>query len=191
MQFWTLIKTYILEIAAVVGALIFIWKSILVPFGKRYKQLTNIYDNLEKTMPIITNLANDFKPNGGNSLRDVINRIDKNTEGANSRLWITLELTPHAYYESDETGKYVKANKNWSQLNGLQLTEALGYGWINSVKEDERERVREEWNLALVQLREFDLFYKLNSDIMVHNRAYPIKTIKGDVLGWVGVIIKV
>lgn len=188
MQVWTLIKTYIVEIAAVIGALIFIWKSVLVPFGKRYKQLTTIYDSLEKTMPIISTLANDFKPNGGNSLRDVINRIDKNTEGANSRLWITLELTPHAYYESDELGKYTKINKNWTQVHGLQMAEALGHGWINSVKEDERERVRDEWFLALSQLREFDLYYKLNNNNTVHNRAYPIRTTKGDILGWVGII---
>ncbi len=65
----------ILGIALVLGALGVIWRVAIRP-------LVHGVNTIAEVAPILTGIAEEFKPNGGSSLRDVVNRIEGKADNA-------------------------------------------------------------------------------------------------------------
>ena len=51
-----------------------------------------------------------------------------------------------AVYETDVDGKYLMVNKQWCNLAGITMEEALGDGWQQALHPDDRERIFVLWN---------------------------------------------
>lgn len=182
------INSTIVTLAAVLGAIGVIWKAIINPVWGSYKKLTSIYNTLETHLPFIVNISNEFKPNGGSSIKDILTRIDKNTQGSISRLWTLLENSPYGYFETDVNGKCIKVNRRWLKLADLNSDQYKDYGWLNGIKSIDRDRVFREWEECIEQKREFSSIYTMSSGIRVKGEAYPIKADAGDILGWIGFV---
>lgn len=180
------VVTILLTTASIIGAISVIWKGIIKPIKTSFSNLSNIYETLEKYLPTIVEISTEFKPNGGSSIKDVLNRIDKNTQGHVSRLWTLLETSPLGYFEADVDGECVKVNKRWLELANISADSYKGYGWINGIDPKDRARVVEEWKECLAQNREFHSIYSMNSGVTVKGSAIPIKTNAGETLGWLG-----
>ncbi len=176
----------LLTIAGAIGAITTIWKVILRPIWGSYKKLSQIYTTLEEHVPTIVNISKEFQPNGGGSIKDILNRIDKNTQGSISRIWTLLENTPFAYFETDALGLCVKVNSKWLKLSNLNLDEYKGHGWVNGIHHKDRARVSDEWAETIIQKREFNSIYTMSSGVVVNATAQPIKANNGEILGWIG-----
>jgi hypothetical protein len=181
----------IILLSSALTALVGIWKLLIVPLHGSYKNLSKIYTSLDTHLPKIIKISNELDPNGGNSIKDILTRIDKNTQGSISRIWTLLESTEFGYFETNRHGEYIRVNKAWLRLAKMDSEESKGNGWINGIAPEDRDRVFYEWELAVKQERAFSSIYTMSSNIQVKADAHPIKTDSGEVLGWLGYLEEV
>jgi len=148
--------------------------------------LTSIHKNLAgvpKLETDVTEIKLQLRTNGGTSLKDAMNRIEtklgevkndvavlKGRESA--RMYLDAQPT----FECDANGYATALNKSLLDLMGLEIDEAIGYGWLKSVKQIDQDRVQREWESSVMNGREFNSNYTLINQIThketnVHGRA--------------------
>jgi len=114
-------------------------------------------------------LADEFKNNGGSSLRDAIDRIESNTNLVSGRLnglfYVFGQNLGVVTIESDINGKVVHICKRWTELTGLNVDESLGHGWLNGILDKDRLTVGMDFAAAVKETREF------HSEFSIHNRT--------------------
>lgn len=140
----------------------------------------------------------ELKPNNSSSLRDAIDRTERLSHETNNRVTVAIGMIRHASdanrveatFETDARGVTVWVNATYLRWTGLQLVEAIGWGWINAVAHNDRERVRDEWELAVAEQRAFTAAYRLfdadGQPIPVEVKAHPIRDAQGHVVKWMG-----
>lgn len=159
--------------AAAIQALVEL-PSVLPTFGQ--------IQSLEKS---VSHVLREVLPNGGSSMRDTINhmaRVQQEQSQGLQSLERTLILQTgvmrahydadgvYARFETDGLGRYTWVNRTYLRWVGRSLEQVLGYGWVNSLGLEAREHVREEWERAISERREFSMRYKLR-DICGHEFA--------------------
>jgi len=105
---------------------------------------------------------------------------------------LTWTAIPRPIWQSDANGMTVHVNEFMLKLLGRQDDEILGDGWMNIIHEDDRERVRREWDMAVRGKRNFHLHYKwvdrTGQSIPIVAQASRLLDTDGEVLGWVGFV---
>jgi PAS domain S-box-containing protein len=178
----------IAKIGAILGSLGLSWAAIFRPIKRVIaKKAIENKEKAEKINKILKELA----PNGGASLRDVINRIEHNTIRLENRFRAYVDLSNETgVFESDANGKWVFANKVLCDYLGLHPEQVMGNGWINGLFGADRQKVWDEWKLAIEQKRDFNMEYRLFNDqtqriTVVIVYATPL-VYKGELYGWLG-----
>jgi PAS domain S-box-containing protein len=159
------------------------------------KPLYALLKKLKTSFEIIEKMHEEFKPNGGASLRDAVNRIETKLlieQHARRAMSMAMDV---GIFETDGQGMCTWVNDYYTDLTGLSNDEVKNMGWVTGLYEGDRERVVEEWTSAVKQKRVFKLDYGMvntrNSEYSkVHCTAFPITTIKGDVIGFIGIVLK-
>jgi PAS domain-containing protein len=94
-------------------------------------------------------------------------------------------------FESDKDGKCIWVSSSYVSMVSRPANELLGWGWLNSIHEDDLEHVKERWHECVNEKRIFDLKYRFvdveNRIIHVRCRATPVMN-AFDITGWMGVI---
>lgn len=72
--------------AGILVSLALIWRYGVWPTLKFVRALVRVADSLEETVPTLRDIAIEFEPNGGNSLKEQIERIDANVHVTNENL---------------------------------------------------------------------------------------------------------
>lgn len=195
---------FILSIGAVAGAIIAVSNV-----GKLTKEgIVNLYNYAkakrmknEKVEAMISSfgciqekldsLVAELRPNGGKSLRDLVEKINENTTYNREYVRASLDNDLQIIYETDANGEYLWVNQTYSRYTGKQTEDLLGYGWLNSVCTDCRSRVRNEWESSIEEHRDFNMEYDIigydNEKIRVLSIAKPIK-LSGTIKGYYGTI---
>lgn len=79
-----------------------------------------------------------------------------NTIKENEILFQTLTSNaPVAIFQTNLKGECIYVNDEWLKYTGMQLEEAMGYGWSNALHPEDKERVLAEWQLAISTGNEF------------------------------------
>ncbi len=188
---WKILAT---QLTAIGAFLYGFYKYIGKPLFKFVKNINNISSEMGKSLPILMKIASEFEPNHGGSLKDVIDSIKDDLAMSKSRNRAILSFFDISYYESDPKGQCIFISKKYSQLCGLDFDEAKGKGWINMIKNSQRELVMEAWEIAILEKREFDMNYTIinseNKEIQVKCHAYPVKSTSLDnhIVGYIGIL---
>lgn len=78
----------------------------------------------------------------------------------------------------------------WKELTGQTEEELAGYGWIEALHPEDRERVKTEWETALAEGSEFRSEYRVKTKTGEYGifrvRGIPIRDDEGRVVEWVG-----
>jgi PAS domain S-box-containing protein len=182
------IVTILGGLSGVAGTIYGFYKFVLKPLFQLLLRLRRSFEILEK-------MHEEFKPNGGSSLRDAINRIEtKLLIEQHARRAVSMAMDV-GIFETDGEGLCTWVNQYYSNITGLTTEEAKNFGWVNGIFEDDRDRVVEEWESAVKQKRIFKLeFGMLNSRTSEYNlvqcTAFPITTVKNEVIGFIGIVAK-
>lgn len=147
------------EVAAVCASLTAITIFLNRLYTKLWKPGRDLVRLVKQKVELLDDVATTLKPNGGSSIRDVLDRLDSRTRLLEERQRAGMDLNPAPFFEADAEGHCVFVNRAWSELTGIRLDEALGSGWLNSVHRDDRERVLDEWVAATQEGRTFRLQY--------------------------------
>jgi len=188
-----MIITDILSIlAAITGSLAAImtfYKKIIMPL---IKAVTKVKD----TINIIEKLQEEFKPNGGNSMRDAIARIEMRLLVEQQTRRVVSMALDVGIFECDASGMYLWVNQYYSNITGLTPLDAKNYGWVNAIDIKDRDAVVEEWNRAIAQKRAFQMEFRVINvltgiPLKVVSHSFPIASDKGEIIGYVGIINRI
>ena len=120
---------------------------------------------------LLQNIANEFLPNGGSSLRDQNNRIE-------ATLNASLRMTGRPFWRSDSQGVATYISPVLAQVMGGSQEQFVQNGWIGAVPESDRTRVVDAWMKAVQDNREFDCRYAYQHPdgtlVPVHGYAIPL-----------------
>jgi len=133
------------------------------------------------------------------SAPDKVDAINEKLDTIINALNLVISMTQNTWkvmdtplWQADAQGKTIHVNKYFLKILYRQESEMLGNGWINSVHEDDRERVSNEWENAIEGQTNFYLHYRLKNasgeDISVIGEAFKLTNPNGEVLGYMGCI---
>ena len=182
-ELWTFLSPLLVAICG------FFYKKLVVPSLKSAKRMYLAVEKIER-------IHSELYTNGGSSLRDAINRIEKSQDLIENRSKSIVMTSKSGYFETNAQGGLVWANKTFVALAARQHESLAGMGWITSLVEDDHERVAGLWRATVADKRDLDCEVQfINTETgeitPVHLRAYVMKDRKGDVLGWIGYAQKV
>ena len=186
-------KQAYLLIGAILALLVFLWRgrNWIAGVWRNVRYLCSAREMQENILESLNEIKEQMKPNGGNSIRDSLNRIERRQERDGAFLKTQLNAHHKALFECDASGRCVWTNRPHTHLTGFTLDQMRGMGWINLVAANEREAVMSKWMRAVNDKREFDdnITYLAadGSRYLVHVNAYVIRHEEtGEVLGFLG-----
>ena len=104
----------------------------------------------------------------------------------------TWDSLPGPVWQSDALGMCVHCNIAYRELLGYQFSEVSGLQWKQTIYQEDKDMVYEEWESAVRDKRPFDLHYrwitKAGKIIPIHTHASVIHDAKGVVSGWVAFV---
>lgn len=101
-----------------------------------------------------------------------------------------IESLPQLIWACDEAGRATYLSPQWLSYTGAREADQLGRGWLEWVHEEDRERVRAEWQRASGSGTPLEISFRiLNADGSYRwfkTRASPNRDRAGKVDGWSG-----
>lgn len=154
------------KIAAVLGSLAAIWRFLVKPMIETFRNISSMYLRVEE-------LVKQMEANGGSTLRDSLNRIERMIYLLDERQKILLGMVPYGIVETDERGRVTYVNRTYLAWTGRGEDEVHGDGWSNSVHPEDRERIRREWTEAVREQRAYEGRFRM---LDVHGRSFPVSS---------------
>lgn len=171
------------------------WLKLLAPFGvvggmvwkfwlkNKFKEISDLYIKIQI-------IAQEFRPNGGSTLRDAINRIETKVSIQQQTTTAIIKSFPIGTWISDEQGRCIDVNNNLCRITGRTEGEMKGNNWSNWVLE--KEEVQEEWERCVAHDSNFDMDYTFTktdrTKQKVHGYAQRLKNEKGELIGFLGTL---
>lgn len=173
------------------------WLSLLTPFGivfgflwrfwlqKRFADLKDLYERIKI-------ISEEFRPNGGSTLRDAINRIEEKVTLQEQKTLAIVKSLPVGTWISDNRGKCIDVNRSLCKMTGRTESELKGDNWSNWVHPSQKEDVFEEWSRCVTNDLNFDMEYKFvlpNGQVQsVHGVAYQLRDKDNKLIGFLGTL---
>ena len=100
------------------------------------------------------------------------------------------ESLPHLVWTCRGDGPCDYLSPRWVEYTGIPEAEQLGYGWLNQLHPDDRERVVAEWSQGAPRGDVFDIEFRIRRADGMHRwfktRAIPFRDDAGQVVKWFG-----
>jgi PAS domain S-box-containing protein len=100
------------------------------------------------------------------------------------------ESLPQLIWTCRADGPCDYLSRQWVAYTGIPEVEQLGYGWLNQLHPDDRERVAREWQEVTPEGVVFDIEFRIRRHDGVYRwfktRAIPMKDSSGRVVKWFG-----
>jgi PAS domain S-box-containing protein len=146
--------------------------------------LRNLHKNLN-------NVKHQVSKNGGTSLHDVINRIEKKLDEFSSLHEALHQISQTPMYRANTVGEFLWVNNAYTLLTGRSIQDLKGNGWLSVIHPEDKDYVYTEWKHCVEDKRRFDLTFRvLNSFngecFTVSSKSYPIEK-NSEIIGYVGV----
>lgn len=180
-------------VSLAITGLVFFYKVIFRPFFRKVKFVYDEICCLSELRSKVTSIYNELNPNGGESVKDTINRIEGKLMSVEQKQNIYLLESPQGIFEADKDGKFINVNRTYMRMVGKSERELLGMNWVNSVAEYDQSRVLEAWSNSLTNniefIYKFDMVDSNQNFFSVSVTAYPIEQSGSKkTIGWVGTI---
>ena len=142
----------------------------------------------------VNKIHKEMVPNGGGSLRDVVNRTEQALTvfiNASRAQWDGMGL--FGVFEALPTGEFIYVNSVLQKWTNRSEGEFRGHGWVNSISPHDRDAVREEWESCVEDSRECCIEFRMRrvdgTEFPVLWTASPVTNrTNGPVVKWVGVV---
>ena len=143
----------------------------------------------------IKEIVATLKPNGGDSLFDIIARIEAKLDLLKYTTFGILDVSGLPFWHSDKDGACTYASLELAEVIGLDQNQILGNGWVAALHPDDRHPVFDEWVTAVKQQRRFSMRYRFvhrdGQVITVDAAGLPLFDTRHEVAGYVGVLKRV
>jgi len=100
------------------------------------------------------------------------------------------EALPHLVWTCRPDGWCDYLSRQWVEYTGHPEAGQLGYGWVEYLHPQDRERVRSEWEAAIARGDHFEMEFRIRRHDGVHRwfktRAAPLRDAAGNIFKWFG-----
>jgi|VirMetMinimDraft_7_1064189.scaffolds.fasta_scaffold17309_5 PAS domain-containing protein len=125
------------SIGWIAGSIFATYKFFILFYKKGWLPFKKWFDNIKYQL----------NNNGGKSLLDIIQKMDKNITSIKVRQEADFQLNPDCKFECAPDGRWIKVNDALCRLFGATDRQRLmGYSWVNFVKHNEQEQVRQHYD---------------------------------------------
>ncbi len=104
-----------------------------------------------RLMRTVRLVAREFSPNGGGSMRDMLEDTRRGVCVLTEAYRWTWDVSEKAVFEADAHGQWVHASRGLCEMLGYERAELLGNGWLAAVIAAERTKVAEGWMNSVAQ----------------------------------------
>ena len=153
-------------VAGVVGLITGIYRYIVKPFIRLYKS----HFILVKT---IEDIKKEVTPNGGSSIKDVINRIEKRQIMIDKRTKAIFYNLDNSIFEVDQNGNILWANRSFHKALGTKNLKGLD--WVSIIDESERESFLREIESCTKTVRELKFETKSTDGKKIKFSGFPYR----------------
>jgi PAS domain S-box-containing protein len=143
----------------------------------------------------IKKMSKEFVPNAGGTMKDQLNRIEKDVTKVRTKQDATNALDERAMFFTDNEGRITEVNAAWCSLLGMMPNEALNRGWYNFVPDELRPELISRME-DVVKLHmdysgpmTFRSKYPGGNHIYVDVKMHWMKDTQGDFIGAHGVVL--
>ena len=135
----------ILVVPSTIALIGLIWKKVIKPVAKMAKGHDYMVEN-------ISHIKSELMTNGGSSIKDAINRIEKRQIMIDKRSKAVFYKVESPIFEVDEKGNLLWANKLFHDNMGTKNLKGLD--WVTFIDEPQREYFLRELESCSEKLRE-------------------------------------
>ena len=153
-------------ITAIVSILVAIYNYVIKPFIRLYKS----HFVLMKT---IEDIKKEVTPNGGSSIKDVINRIEKRQIMIDKRTKAIFYNLDNSIFEVDQNGNILWANRSFHKALGTKNLKGLD--WVSIIDESERESFLREIESCTKTVRELKFETKSTDGKKIKFSGFPYR----------------
>ena len=137
------------------------------------KKDRNFVRRLFNAVGTIEKLQKELQPNNGSSIRDSLNRMEKQLSYLQHSRKIQIANTPYGVCECDQYGKILDMNRKFYEMTGLSRDQCLDHGWMMSVDSRDKEYVKKAITNAIIDLREESISFIMNGKRVIQH-YYPV-----------------
>ena len=110
---------------------------------------------------------------------------------ANEQRWRVLATAmPQLVWVCSNTGECIHQGPQWTTITGQSAEESLGYGWVEMVHPEDRERTAEEWRMVVDRGATYQTEYRLHMRDGTYRwhlaRAEAMRDGSGTIVQWIG-----
>lgn len=170
-----------------------LYNSSIAPIANFFSAVAASPKKMNQLEAKLDVIISELRPNGGASIKDQINRLEGAISMGEAQRLLILDNTGQGIWTSDKQGACTWVNNTLKAKVGGDTNSFLKENWVNAVHPGDRRIVEEEWNTAIKNQRDFNLFYrvvnmKTQEVINVHGIATPANAFDGSLVGYNGVI---
>jgi len=161
--------------------------------GKKAKAERDRFLALFELPAKIDAIAAQLQTNGGSSLKDAIHRIEQRQRREAEKTRLLLEGGDFPCFECDAGGACIYVNQAYLKLVERDSEdECLGNNWRPFIAEEDRDEVLNGWDRAVKEKTYFEAYFSFcgrhDNRIPVCCKAYSVKDVNHNVIGWLGII---
>lgn len=160
------------------SGLLFLWKVF-----KASKVFLTDHEELKEAIQVI---RSEVTPNGGSSLKDVVNklkitcdRIEIRQKLLDQRSKAALHYQTKPLFETDRSGNLTWCNEAFRDLAEINEGDCKDSDWIALIDEEERENFLKELESCLKMCRKLDITTVSVNGSTIHFMGYPYRIGKG------------
>lgn len=117
-------------------------------------------------------------------------KADRKQRELESRFSFLADFMPAKIWTSNSAGGAEYFNQRWVEYTDLDIKEMFGWGWVNILHPDDRERTEEIWKKSVFTGSEYEIEYRLRNKKNLYrwhlSRALPYKNKEGEITMWMG-----
>lgn len=136
----------------VIGALGAVYAIIHGSIKCVIKPSIKFYKNNEQLIESVEDIKKELTTNGGSSIKDTVNRIDRRQVMIDKRSKAIFYNADKAILEVDENGNILWANELFHKMMGTKNLKGLD--WVSHIDEPQRENFLREFESCSEKLRE-------------------------------------
>lgn len=167
-------------------------ERFLSPRRERKKKVDALFGSVDTLLETTQRIEAELKVNGGHSLKDTVNRIERRTEHISARIRHLDETSPTAIFEMDPHGNWTFVNGALCEIVDADESEMMFKNWLARVKTTDRQRVMAELNAALANKFPFETTTEFCSNdkfcVRVRLKALPHVLSGGELRGFFGTV---
>lgn len=139
---------------------IWLFKKVIQPRINKRKMLKRetmaILNRVADAIPKIDEIYKEVRPNGGGSLKDIVNSIREQVAVNQKVTRLGLNEQEISYYECDAYGAITYGSASLYNLIGRHEEEVSGSNWLSFVHPADRELLLVEWESSVEMVRNFE-----------------------------------